>query len=155
MADDVKPLDFSKLLQPGAEIPEELEPGRVQGTGQAHGVIYLIDKVAHLANNQVSIVARGKFREALRYLKGQSANWLAVNPGKRGRTHIEIHPIMNLNHNHPAVAHITKTCQKTGQSIASSFFTCNEVAEAFQPENIGRWHIVPAPTEGVWCVFFI
>jgi len=149
---DFVPPDFSKLLVPGDEIPAELPFGKAQGTGNALGVIYLREK----PHPDARFSKDTNLRTALRYLKGQSQKWLAMNPGLRGRSSIDCFRIMELPHNAKAVEDIRRVCKETGQSLAWTFHTCDLVIDGEQPEHIRRWWIVPAPgVEGVWCIFYV
>ena len=138
-------------LTPGPEIPETLEPGRAQGTGLADGVIYLNGRInVHTGET----LLKSRFREALRYLRPQTVEWLALNPGSRGRCKPDCTKILSLPHNQAVYDAMLKLCQETGQTTEWSFTTGPRTIDAVQPEHLHHWHVLKA-AEGIWVVIYV
>jgi len=151
-----KRYDFSDFLIPGEDKRETqpaFEPGRAQGTGKCDGVIYLTGRQNP---KDQSWVFPDQFMEALRYVKPQSIEWLAMNPGYVGRCKPDVDAILAQPHNAEAAAQILKVCEETRQGKSCMFKSTPRNVEAVRPENVGHWHVVKVPdVEGVWCVIWV
>jgi hypothetical protein len=145
--------DFGKYLVPGEDksTAPAFEPGRSQGTGKCDGVIYLVGR----KNPQTSAMELpDRFKDALRYLRGQTLEWCALNVERVGRCKPDIWPILVQPHNRVALNEIESECQATSQGFSCMFKLTPRALEATRPENVKHWHVVKA-AEGVWGVIWV
>lgn len=146
----VRKPDFSERLKPGPAVDPNASWQKMQGTGQAIGVVF--------SNGRKSVrgvtLIEGKGREAMRYLKAQTDEWRAMNPEMRGRSRPDLWQMRTLPHNEAVSAEIEKYAEDKGVSIEWTFLTTKEVLNAPQPQYRNNFWIVPSGAEGIWCVFY-
>ena len=116
--------NFKERVVPGDAISPEVVKHFLQGTGKADGVIFLCGR-----KNVFGMTEEPSLElEAMRYIRGHSKEWQALNGRRRGRCRPDFFQIMQTARNAAVGAQIFKMSNETVQKIDATFFMCSTKA---------------------------
>jgi len=143
---------LTERLKPGPELPAESDPKDWHPCGRADGIIFLGERARRIGGNEgevlKEVLTESLERQAFRYLRTASVQYLEQYPGNRGLGR----PIL------PAAlvpSELQRLAQEQFRPIEHIFIADHPAGlSPARPEYTRCWRILKAE-EGIWCAFFV